>query len=792
MADPFEGARVGINPLAMQSLHAEWVGSATPEQALSARDMGVPHWPIVSASKSGTIDLTLEHRAKADGRTYTTGAFPLQSLPSKLRPAITPAVEGHKVIDADWRASHWQHLAFASGDPVLTSDLLGGDLYESQCPGFERKPAKIGLNAILNGGGIPALLVAFDGNRARAEAFMVHAKSLLSERWKVAGAFLADLKARTVAGGYSDGEHKAAGIGLMRIEGDRLRDAVAATLAAFPKGDCRVMVPMHDGVVLSVRDDITEAVAQRIAFEMAKASTGDAGLAEEHVARLVSTKVSKSWDGDVKPLVGNALRVVAYAATLSAAPGGGLFVAAGCMQGDVEAMKARFHHATDEGKLVRTALAARQNAISWLASACQEKRNGEPEPLSLPHREPSYTNLCRIIDDDGVLPRVSYNVRTNTPMIGDGGITDTLMRSTYLPPLERRYGMTNVSETLLAGAVLDMAVKSSFDPVVDYFEALPAWDGERRMAYWLQAYAGVEGPTELMTAYSYKWLLSIVARAYEPGCKVDTLLVLLGIQGAKKSTLLKTIAPAGSFADIPIDPHDKDSVLRASRYAVIEWGEMTGLSKRDQAALKAYFSKPEDEVRPPYGRGDIKIPRRVVFAATTNVDGFLSDETGARRYWSVKTGDAIDIKGLSAVKDQIWAEAVEFYKTIMQPHTDAEVDALAESNPAGADAYMYKWWLSPAESEIKDSFDGAFTADDPYGYRIIMFARDNDGRVRVDELMTHLEIPAAQWSRMRTTMSSSLRRLGFANKSSRINGAVVKAWVAPESVMLGPRRVVSS
>ena len=78
--------------------------------------------------------------------------------------------------------------------------------------------------------------------------------------------------------------------------------------------------------------------------------------------------------------------------------------------------------------------------------------------------------------------------------------------------------------------------------------------------------AGVQGPEPLIQAYSYKWLLSIVARALQAGCKVDTLLVLLGAQGAQVDHAQAIARELRRHRD---RPHDKDSVLRASRYAVV-------------------------------------------------------------------------------------------------------------------------------------------------------------------------------------------------------------------------------
>ena len=80
-----------------------------------------------------------------------------------------------------------------------------------------------------------------------------------------------------------------------------------------------------------------------------------------------------------------------------------------------------------------------------------------------------------------------------------------------------------------------LARRHPYHPIKQYLESLPPWDGVRRIETWLIDYCGVESrdqePNIFAMAAGEKFLISAVARVMEPGCKVDTLLVLEGPQG---------------------------------------------------------------------------------------------------------------------------------------------------------------------------------------------------------------------------------------------------------------------
>jgi predicted P-loop ATPase len=209
-------------------------------------------------------------------------------------------------------------------------------------------------------------------------------------------------------------------------------------------------------------------------------------------------------------------------------------------------------------------------------------------------------------------------------------------------------------------AVQAAARHNPFHPVRDYFNSL-VWDGVPRLDAWLVTHFHAED-TPYIRAIGPRYLISSVARIFNPGCKVDHTIILEGPQGKQKSEALRALVHNESwFTDRLSHVASKDAAMEIAGVQVIEIAEMDALLKAAPSAAKAFLTRRQDPFRPPYGRHVIRLPRQCVFAATINppADGrYLTDPTGARRFWPVACRDMIDLDGLRAARDQLWAEAV--------------------------------------------------------------------------------------------------------------------------------------
>jgi predicted P-loop ATPase len=319
-----------------------------------------------------------------------------------------------------------------------------------------------------------------------------------------------------------------------------------------------------------------------------------------------------------------------------------------------------------------------------------------------------------------------------------------------------------VSVETAGHAVQTVAMEGKFHPVREYLDALE-WDGVRRLEVWLSRYAGA-GQTRYVAAVGSRWMIAAAARVYKPGIKADCMLILEAKQGALKSTLFKTLA-GDWFTDEIADLGSKDAAMQTSGVWIIEVGELDSMSRAESGKIKAFMSRTTDRFRPPYGKQVMEAPRQCIFAGTVNHANYLKDETGARRFWPVACGK-IDIPGLTADRNQLWAEAVHQFRNGANWWLDTE-ELNREAEAQQAERYDGDAW----DELIQEWVDKPEQRNDSSGHPILPFTSTRDAVTVTDVLIHAIGKRQDQWTQQDTNrVARALKSMDWVRLKQRFVG----------------------
>ena len=226
---------------------------------------------------------------------------------------------------------------------------------------------------------------------------------------------------------------------------------------------------------------------------------------------------------------------------------------------------------------------------------------------------------------------------------------------------EKRFNITGRGNI---DAALDIHSQThAFNEVQDFLRGL-VWDGTPRLDALFVDYLGAED-TPYTRAVSRKAFAAAVARAMEPGCKFDNMLILCGPQGIGKSTLLDKMSK-GWFNDSIRTFEGKEASELLQGVWLVEIAELDAFRRTDVARIKQFLSLRADRFRAAYGRNVKELPRCCVFFGTCNQMEFLQDTTGNRRFWPVNVGEHPHPLNVwddltDDVIAQLWAEAKAYW-----------------------------------------------------------------------------------------------------------------------------------
>lgn len=228
--------------------------------------------------------------------------------------------------------------------------------------------------------------------------------------------------------------------------------------------------------------------------------------------------------------------------------------------------------------------------------------------------------------------------------------------------------------TITAGVGM-AAARAKFHPISEYLGALPQWDGVGRVDFWLEECMGASAENDnYLRLVGRLFLIGMIARVMEPGCKWDYMPIFEGAQGKGKSTALRILGGQW-FADTQLRIGDKDAYMQLDGVWLYEIGEMDSFNRSETTAVKAFVTTQRDRYREPYARRIIERSRQVAFAGTTNQGEYLKDTTGNRRFWPIRCRGRIDLDKLAEWRDQLFAEAMVLYRKGFQWRPTREEEA---------------------------------------------------------------------------------------------------------------------
>jgi putative DNA primase/helicase len=293
-----------------------------------------------------------------------------------------------------------------------------------------------------------------------------------------------------------------------------------------------------------------------------------------------------------------------------------------------------------------------ENREHFVESGLATNARGEPYA--------NVANVAKILRGHPLAPALTYDKSTQRirwrPRSADAPVADWNDEAALrlLELLQTVCKMHRLSLDTVISAVALVAHESEVNELQQYLQGL-AWDKVARLDSLGYLGFGAED-TDYALRVGANFMIGAMARAMSPGCQLDHVLVLVGPQGAGKSSAL-AILGGPWYGTVHADLTSKDFYIGLATLWIAELAELQAIANpRNAEGYKAVITTRHDRVRLPYGRSVVELPRQAVFAGSTNERAFLRDATGNRRFWPLTCG-RIDLDWIAEHRDQLWAEA---------------------------------------------------------------------------------------------------------------------------------------
>ena len=225
----------------------------------------------------------------------------------------------------------------------------------------------------------------------------------------------------------------------------------------------------------------------------------------------------------------------------------------------------------------------------------------------------------------------------------------------------------------------------AYDPIREYLEGLPSWDGQNHVA---RLFGRLPGISTEQLGYLSVWLRSAVAHWLQMDSLHGNECVptLIGAQGCGKTTFIRRLLPKHLrqyYLDHLNLSNKFDKEMALTNNLLVNLDELEAIRPSQHAALKQTLSKNKVNGRPIYGCAQEDRPRYASFVATTNNPHPLTDATGSRRYicLTIPDGQMIDNRG-EIDHDQLYAQVMHEICELKSPYwfNNDEVERIQQLN----------------------------------------------------------------------------------------------------------------
>jgi hypothetical protein len=330
---------------------------------------------------------------------------------------------------------------------------------------------------------------------------------------------------------------------------------------------------------------------------------------------------------------------------------------------------------------------------------------------------------------------VRYDSFLRLVLLGGDPMTDHAVIE-LLTEIEASLGMgwpkSHVEDALIA-----LGHRDTFSPLAQYLESLE-WDEVNRLELFFIDHYEVED-TLYHREVGRVLFLSAVARGLDPGCKVDTVVLMMGRQDLHKSLGIAALCPRDEWFTDNIGDLDGgvETAKRLGGKWLVELSELSAMRKSEVETIKSFITTQVDNYRPSYGRANQDFPRSCIFIGTTNSDQPLQDLEN-RRFLPVKITNKGKLALIESNRDQLWAEAVHRYKQ------------------------GERWWITSSDL-VEEAKEQAETARAIDAWEDVLADRlQSQDRTTVPEAALLLRIEIDRLTKSdQTRIGNILRKIGF-------------------------------